>query len=95
MLTWLPFRERSPDVIWHAMGRASAWVGPELKAAVLLFLAILAFAWVEERLERAFVSISRTALALPFPVLSLAYGVGFWLVLVGGGHATTFIYQRF
>ncbi len=95
MLTWLPFRERSPDVIWQAMGRASAWVGPGLKAAVLLFLAVLAFAWVEERLERAFVSISRTALALPFPVLSFAYGVAFWLVLVGGGHATTFIYQRF
>ncbi len=95
MLTWIPFRESSLGSVWRAVGRGSAWVGPELRVAAALFIGILAFTWMEERLERGFVRLATGAMEVPLPLFAVMYGIVFWGVLVGAGHATTFIYQRF
>lgn len=95
MLAWVPFREPDLGAIWAALGRKSAWMGGATDHALKLFIALLAFSWLEERLERGFVRIFKSFRALPAPALALVLGGLAFLVLCGAGSATTFIYQRF
>jgi alginate O-acetyltransferase complex protein AlgI len=95
MLTWLPFREVSIGAIARGMTRWSGWVSPELPLAAALFIGILLFSHLEQALERRFVKLLKTVNAVPPLLFPAACSLILYLVLFGGGRATTFIYQRF
>jgi alginate O-acetyltransferase complex protein AlgI len=95
MLTWIPFREPSMAAIWHALPRASAWFGSATDHALKYFALILLFAHLENAMEKRFTGLVRRVARVPAPALALAYGILIFLVLIGAGNATTFIYQRF
>jgi alginate O-acetyltransferase complex protein AlgI len=95
MLTWLPFREPNISFIWHALSRPTAWFGADTDHALKYFAAILVFSQLENILERRFTGLVRTAGRIPAPTLAVVYGILLFLVLIGAGNATTFIYQRF
>jgi len=95
VLTWVAFREPSLDAIRTAAGRASAWWGADTLLAMVLLAALLGSSWVEEWMESHFAHIVRMMQRTPFPLLSVIYGALLFLVLIGAGSATTFIYQRF
>jgi len=95
MLTWIPFREPSMAAIWHALPRSSAWFGSATDHALKYFAAILLFAHLEQALERRFTGLVKRTARIPTPTFAVAYGILIFLVLIGAGNATTFIYQRF
>ena len=95
MLTWVPFREPDLRAIGHALGRQSAWLGARTDQALKLLVLILLFSWLERAMERHFVRLTRWLVAMPLWRFACAYGVLMFFVMVGAGHATTFIYQRF
>lgn len=94
-MTWLPFRESDLGALGRALAQPGSILGPGLGTAALLLALAILFSLLEERLEGAFTALLRRCARMPLPLLATGYGAAFWAVLVGAGHATTFIYQRF
>ncbi|MDR3670058.1 MAG: MBOAT family O-acyltransferase, partial [Holophaga sp.] len=95
MAAWVIFREPNLDFLAKALSRYSSWLGMDSMRAFLWLAGIMAFSRLEDLIEQRFKGMARWACRNPLPVIGFTYGVILFLVLIGAGSATTFIYQRF
>lgn len=94
-LAWLPFRAESLYDLTVAAFNPNSWLGIRTIIAILLAVGICLFSWVEQILENNFPDILIWVNRMPLHAFYPIYAVSLYLVLIGAGHATTFIYQRF
>lgn len=94
-LSWLPFKIENLGHLYQAVGRSSAWLGPRTPSALGLLLAVIGFSWWEGWLERQFPKWLHDVGHWPRALFLPAYSLVLYLIMIGAGHATTFIYQRF
>lgn len=95
MLAWIPFREPDARAVLTLFSRSDAWLGKESAVALVWMAGIIAFSWLEDRLERVMPGFFRRIGRVPRPAFAVGYAVIFLAILAGVQRETVFIYQRF
>lgn len=94
-LTWLPFRAERLSDLMAAGHRMGAWFGALTIASIFLLIGIIGFSYIEEQLEHFFPRMLRLLTTCSTAVFLPVYSILLYLILIGVGNVTTFIYQRF